>query len=411
MRGKNMALRGSVLIGQSGGPTSVINSSLLGIYEECAKYEFIENIYGAQNGIVGAINGWLINIRAQDKQQLELLKNTPASALGSCRYKLDKDLQHPDYQKILETFVKYNIRYFFYIGGNDSMDSAYKISQYLQAKKYECRVIGIPKTIDNDLDLTDHTPGYGSAAKYIATTLMELKQDADVYSTPSINIVEIMGRNAGWLTASAMLAKKAGLGPDLFYLPEQTFSIQEFIADVQRVLKKQPHVFVVVSEGIKDIEGNYIAELYKQATKDAFAHTQLGGVAQILANELKKVCDVKSRAIELSTMQRSSAHLQSKTDVQEAYNSGVFGATAAIMGHTDKMIAVKRVPGQIYKLEYGVVSLSRIKNSEKRVPLEWIKKDHTGLTDDFIEYAEPLIQGEMKTPFENGLPKYFQFKK
>lgn len=408
-------LVGACIFGQSGGPTSVINSSAAGVFTEALKQKNITAVYGAAHGIKGILEENFYDISKEDTKELELLKNTPSSALGSVRYKLKAvETDETDYIRLLEVFKKYNIRYFFYNGGNDSMDTCNKVSKYLLSKGYDCNIIGVPKTIDNDLFGTDHCPGYGSAAKYVATTLMELSLDAKVYDKGQITIVEIMGRNAGWLTAASALASYKGLGPDLIYLPELAFDIDKFVGDVKTVIdNNQGKCIVCVSEGIKTKEGLYVAEAIAQSTaqKDSFGHTQLGGVAACLADLLKAKFGTKVRAIEFSLMQRCAAHLASKTDVEEAFMAGATAVKYAVDGETDKMVIFERQSGKDYKIEYKLMPIELAANSEKTVPLEWITNNGTALTQDFINYALPLIQGDTKAPNEEGLPRMAKLRK
>lgn len=407
-------LKGACLFGQSGGPTSVINSSAAGVFLEALKQDAITDIYGAEHGIVGILNEKFFDIRKEDVRELELLKNTPSSALGSVRYKLKPvDADETDYLRILEVFKKYNIRYFFYNGGNDSMDTCNKISKYLQSKNYECRIIGVPKTIDNDLFGTDHCPGYGSAAKFVATTMMELYQDTHVYDTGMVTIVEVMGRNAGWLTAAASLATLKGYGPDLIYLPEQTFNIDDFVEDVKRVAKsKKDKVIAVISEGIKDVSGKYISEYSADLKKDSFGHAQLGGAASVLAGIINDVLHIKVRPIEFSLLQRCAAHIASGTDIEEAFMAGLMAVRYAVQGETDKMVVFKRDENsKEYKINYELINVELAANTEKKVPLEWIKKDKSGLTQEFYDYALPLIQGPSNSPVEDSLPRFAKLKK
>lgn len=405
-------LKGVVLIGQSGGPTSVINASAAGVFLEALKHpEQVTGVYGAVHGIKGILNEEFYDITKEDPKELELLKNTPASMIGSVRYKLaDPKIDATDYKRLVEVFKKYNIRFFFYNGGNDSMDTAHKISEFMKESGWDCTVIGIPKTIDNDLSGTDHSPGYGSAAKYVATTLMELYHDATVYDTKQVTIVEIMGRNAGWLTAASQLAIEKGQGPDLVYLPEQVFDYDKFFSDVKATLDKQGKVIVAISEGVKDAEGKYIPEHYQELKTDSFGHAQLGGTATILAQQVQAELNVKVRAIEFSLMQRSAAHLASKIDVREAFNAGAKGVREALKGTTDKMVAFKRISSNPYKMKYVLVPLQVAANTEQKVPQEWILPNNKGLSKDFVEYALPLIQGDDKAPLEDGLPRFAQLK-
>ena len=406
-------LIGRALLGQSGGPTSVINASAAGVFIEALEHsDYITGVLAGHHGIKGILEEDFYDIRKEDRAQLQLLLTTPSSAIGSVRYKLaDVKVNDTDYIKLLNVFKKYNIRYFFYNGGNDSMDTCNKISKFINSNGFECRCIGIPKTIDNDLALTDHCPGYGSAAKYIATTLMELYLDATVYNTKQVTIVEIMGRNAGWLAAAAALASYKGLGPDLLYLPEKPFDENLFFEQCLEKVNTKGKCIVCISEGIKNKEGKYIPELFSDLSKDAFGHVQLGGAASVLASELTKRAKVKVRAIELSLLQRCAAHLASKTDVNEAFMVGCEAVKAAISGKTDLMVSIDRKFSNTYSVNYSLVPLEEVANKEKTVPLSWIKEDNTGMTDDFINYALPLIQGEMDYPVEDGLPVFAKLKK
>lgn len=408
-------LVGACMFGQSGGPTSVINSSAAGVFIEALSQKNITKVYGAAHGIQGILDEVFYDIGKEDREELLLLKNTPSSALGSVRYKLKNvDEDETDYKRILEIFKKYNIRYFFYNGGNDSMDTCNKISKYLLKSGYDCNIIGVPKTIDNDLYGTDHCPGYGSAAKYIATTLMEIYLDATVYDKGQITIVEIMGRNAGWLTAASMLATYKNLGPDLIYLPEKAFDIDKFVEDVRKVSERNGgKCIVALSEGIKTSKGKYVVEelAEQKASKDSFGHTQLGGVAAALASLVKEKIGGKVRAVEFSLMQRCGAHLASKNDVEEAFNAGRYAVKYACEGETDKIVVFARKEGKEYDLEYKLMPIEMAANTEKTVPLEWIKEDNSGLTQEFIDYALPLIQGESKAPLVDGLPRFAKLKK
>ena len=359
------------------------------------------------------MNDRLYDISLEDPAELELLKSTPSSALGSCRYKLkDASVDDTDYKRILEIFKKYDVRYFFYNGGNDSMDTCNKISKYMQSVGYECRVMGVPKTIDNDLYGTDHCPGYGSAAKYIAASCREISQDACVYDTGAVTIVECMGRNAGWLTAASSLAAMQGAGPDLIYLPEVPFDLERFMADVQRVWKEKGNCFVAISEGILDKDGVFIAEYGQKDVKaDAFGHKQMGGAAAFLAQAVKEQLGVKTRAIEFSLLQRCGAHLASKTDVEEAAWMGAEAVKAAIAGETDKMVAIERAEGEGYHPCVKLVPLTATANTEHKFPVEWITEDGAGIKPEFAAYAMPLIQGEPDYAWENGLPRFAKLKK
>ena len=406
-------LKGACMFAQSGGPTSVINSSAAGVFLEALKSPEITKVYGAAHGIKGVLDEQFYDIGLEDKKELELLKYTPSSALGSVRYKLkDVSVDDTDYKRILEVFKKYDIRYFFYNGGNDSMDTCNKISKFLNGSGWDCNVIGVPKTIDNDLFGTDHCPGFASAAKYIATTLMEINLDAKVYNTGMVCVIEVMGRNAGWLTAAASLAGYKGLGADLIYLPEVAFDVDKFVSDVEGVLAKNDNKCIaVVSEGIKLADGRYVGEFTASKT-DLFGHAQLGGVGQMLANVIKEKTGIKTRAIELSLMQRCGAHLASKVDVEEAFGAGAEAVKAAVSGETDKMVCFERdMSTGRYVCKYKLLPLELAANTEKTVPLEWITNNGTALSDKFIEYALPLIQGDAKAPLEDGLPRFAKLKK
>ena len=408
-------LVGACIFGQSGGPTSVINASAAGVFIEALKQDKITAVYGAAHGIKGILEEDFYDIGQEDMDELLLLKNTPSSSLGSVRYKLkDPKVDDTDYKRILEVFEKSYIRYFFYNGGNDSMDTCNKVSKYLMKQGYACNVIGVPKTIDNDLYGTDHCPGYGSAAKYVATTLMELNLDAKVYDKGQVAVIEIMGRNAGWLTAAAALANYKNLGADLIYLPEVPFSVDKFLADVKRVMDaNNGKCIACVSEGIRDKDGNFIVETLSSAkAKDGFGHTQLGGLAIQLSDLVNRTYGVKVRGIEFSLMQRCGAHIASGTDIEEAFNAGRKAVKAACAGKTDKMVAFERdMSSGSYKCKYKLIPVSEAANTEKKVPLEWITPDGTGLTKEYIEYALPLIQGSSKSPLEEGLPKFANLKK
>ena len=407
-------LKGALMFAQSGGPTSVINASAAGVFIEGLNSSMITEVYGAAHGIRGILNEEFYDISKEDIKELELLKYTPSSALGSVRYKLkDASVDETDYKRLLEVFKKYNVRYFFYNGGNDSMDTCNKISKYMAKSGYEMNVIGVPKTIDNDLYGTDHCPGFASAAKYIATSIMEINLDAKVYDTPMICVIEVMGRNAGWLTASAKLANEKGLGADLIYLPEIAFDVNKFVADVKNVMAKNNNKCIaVVSEGIKNADGVLVCEALGQAgARDSFGHAQLGGVAQTLANIVKAETGSKVRAIELSLMQRCASHCASKTDIEETFGAGKEAVKAAVNGETDKMVCYARKDGDKYECEYKLLPLELAANTEKTVPLEWITDNGTNISNEFIEYALPLIQGETDLPKEDGLPRFARLKK
>ena len=403
-------LSGACIFGQSGGPTSVINASAYGVFSAALENPNITTVYGAAHGIKGVLDDQLYVIDQEDPAELALLPYTPSSAMGSVRYKLkDPEADDTDYKRILEIFKKYNVRYFFYNGGNDSMDTCSKVSRYMKSVGYDCNVIGVPKTIDNDLYGTDHCPGFGSAAKY--TTCMEVSLDAKVYDTGMICIIEIMGRNAGWLAGAAALASASGEGPDLIYLPEIPFDVEKFCDDAERIYKEKGKVIIAASEGIHDKDGKFISEYAGEAAKDAFGHTQMGGLAQVLESILKARINCKSRAIELSLMQRCGAHCGSQTDIDEAIAVGRAAVEAATAGETGYMVAIKRVSNDPYKAETELLPLEKCANFEKKVPLEWINAEGNGVTQEFIDYALPLIQGETKMVKENSLPRFARLKK
>jgi len=404
-------LKGACIIAQSGGPTAVINSSVLGAVRTALDAPCITRVLGAAHGIKGVLEDKLYDMGLEDADELELLKYTPSSALGSCRYKLaDPAKDDTDYRRILEIFQKYDVRYFFYNGGNDSMDTCNKISKYMQQSGYECRIMGVPKTIDNDLNGTDHCPGFGSAAKYIATTCMEVYQDAHVYDTGMVTIIEIMGRHAGWLAGSSALASLAGCGPDLIYLPEIDFDLSDFLDDVHRVYDKTGKCMVAVSEGVRRADGTFISEAKISAT-DGFGHAQLGGLAGMLAEAVKIETGAKVRGIELSLLQRCASHVASQTDIDEAFMAGKAAVEAAISGMTDKMVAFKCTREGGYQCETVLQPLNIAANFEKKVPREWINSVGNGIEAPFIDYVLPLIQGETKAPKENCLPRFARLKK
>ena len=405
-------LIGSCIFGQSGGPTAVINASAYGVIKTALEAEEITKVYGAAHGIKGVLDDRLYVMDEEDPAELELLLHTPSSELGSCRYKIaDPEKDDTDYKRILEIFKKYNVRYFFYNGGNDSMDTCNKISRYMESVGYECRVMGVPKTIDNDLFGTDHCPGFASAAKFIATSCMEINKDARVYDNGMITVVEIMGRHAGWLAASAALATEFGSGPDLIYLPECDFDMDKFLADVKKIYEEKGKVFVAVSEGIHYADGSFVSEA-KTSSTDGFGHAQLGGLAAMLTEIIKKETGAKVRGIEFSLLQRCADHVASATDVEEAFLAGKEAVEQAVAGKTGFMVAFKReYEAGNYVCKMELLPLSSVANFEKKVPQEWINADGNGLNKEFIDYVLPLIQGEPKLPLENSLPRYAKLKK
>ena len=405
-------LKGACIIGQSGGPTSVINASAYGVIRTALDSPAITAVYGAANGIKGVLAGKLYDMSKEDPKELELLLHTPSSELGSCRYKIkDPDVDDTDYKRILEVFQKYNVRYFFYNGGNDSMDTCNKISRYMAKVGYDCRVMGVPKTIDNDLFGTDHCPGFGSAAKYIATSCAEVYKDARVYDTGMITVIEVMGRHAGWLAGSAALAGIVGCGPDLVYLPEVDFDMDKFLADVTAIYEREGKCIVAVSEGIHYADGTFVSEA-KVAATDGFGHAQLGGLAARLANIIKEKTGSKVRGIELSLLQRCGAHLASKRDVEESFQAGKVAVETAVNGGSGYMVGFERAEDNgEYVCKTKLIPLADVANYEKKVPLEWINAEHNGVTEEFASYALPLIQGEMEIPKDQGLPRFARLKK
>ena len=404
----------NMIVGQSGGPTAVINGSLYGVVSEGFKHpESIEHVYGMINGIEGFLSNQIMDMHPLLKNgDLELIRTTPGSYLGSCRYKLPEDLNNPVYPELFQKFEDYNIGYFFYIGGNDSMDTVSKLSRYAAKIQSPIRVIGVPKTIDNDLVETDHTPGFGSAAKFVATTVREIAIDASVYDNKnSVTIVEIMGRHAGWLTAASALARKfEGDNPVLIYLPEVAFNQEDFLEKVKKALETTPNLVVCVSEGINDGNGTFICEFASDVGVDTFGHKMLTGSGKYLENLIKEKLGVKVRSVELNVSQRCSSSCLSKTDLDEADHSGAFAVNAALNGETGKMISFVRANTSPYELSFSTADVNIICNQEKAVPLSWITKDGSDVTDEFIRYAVPLIQGSVDVPTENGLP-LFAFRK
>ena len=402
-------MKGSCIVLQSGGPTSVINSSLYGIISQALKEENVTNIYGALNGIDGLIDQNVVNLKDQDN--LELLLSTPGAILGSSRHCLPSDFKDERYQKVLSTIKNLDARYVFLIGGNDSMDTANKLNEFLKSIKYECAVIGVPKTVDNDLVITDHTPGYGSAVKYIANVISEIEQDICCYKKGKVTIVEIMGRDAGWMTAGSKLAAINGNGPDLIYMPETPFDYEDFLVKVSKIYKEKQFVLVAISEGIKDINGEYVVtKASSSTTKDLFNHIQLGGTATYLTSLVKSRLNLPIRSIELNLPQRCSSHIASLTDIKEAYNCGVYAVKYAIKGVSGEMIAMKRVSNSPYKIKFIHVPLNQIANNVKEFPASWII-DGYDISKEFIDYVLPLIKGEPKIKYHDGLIKFATLKK
>ncbi len=400
------------LVAQSGGPTVAINSSLAGVISQALKSENIGIVYGARNGIQGVLcdNLVVLNELFADEKDITGLKNTPSMYLGSCRYKLtDYKKDSADYDKICEILDKYDIGYFFYIGGNDSMDTVAKLSAYTKEKGLDVKVVGVPKTIDNDLYCIDHTPGFGSAAKYIATSILEMAHDTYIYHIDTVLIVEIMGRNAGWLTAASALARNGySEAPHLIYLPEKPFNQADFVEKVKKLIAEKHHVIVAVSEGIKDTEGNYISA--QGGKVDKFGHVMLSGTGKVLENIVANEIGCKVRSIELNVLQRAASHIASATDITESFNLGVNAVNLGVAGKTGVMSTLTRVSDEPYSIEYGEADIDKIANYEKKIPDEWISEDGTDVLEPMMTYLTPLIQGENSIEYVNGVPHYMFLK-
>ena len=400
----------NIIVGQSGGPTAVINGSLYGVVAEGLKHpDRIGRVYGMINGIEGFLQGHMMDVGALDQtNELEMVRSTPGAYLGSCRYKLPESLEDAVYPQLFQKFKEHGIGYFFYIGGNDSMDTVSKLSRYAQTIGSDIRFIGVPKTIDNDLVETDHTPGYGSAAKYVATVVREISADATVYDNKqSVTIVEIMGRHAGWLTAASILARKfEGDNPVLIYVPEVAFDQEAFIAKVTESLKHTPNLVVCISEGIHDKDGTFICEYSSEVGTDTFGHKMLTGSGKYLENLVKERLGVKVRSIELNVCQRCSCAHLSRVDLDESENAGIFAVLSALAGETGKMINFIRNKSVPYELSYGTADVNIICNQEKTVPLEWIIADGSDISNEFIDYVRPLTQGFVELPTKNGIPLF-----
>ena len=402
-------LKGNAIISQSGGPTAAINATLSGVIRGClANTDVIGTVYGAKNGIEGLLREdivYLSSFFAGDEDKLELLESTPASALGSCRLRLPHAKHNKEiYEKIFSIFKKYDLKYFFYIGGNDSMDTVDKLHAYSVENNMGVRVVGVPKTIDNDLVCTDHSPGYGSAAKYIATSMEEILRDCGVYTVNSVTVVEIMGRDSGWLTLAASLAGlHAGKGVDLIYLPERTFSTEEFISSVKEALSHHPDVVVAVSEGIRYSSGRYVCEETSDNKKDAFGHKFLSGTARELTHIIAGELGCKTRAIEINVLQRCAGHLQSAADIDESVMIGKEAANQAILGRSGIMVTFLRGKGE-YKTQISYVNVNEVANNVKYVPDEFINEEGNGVTERSLEYLLPLIKGERSVKYKDGLP-------
>lgn len=404
-------LKGNAIVGQSGGPTAAINATLAGVIKGAFDCEAIDVIYGAHNGVEGMLAGRITNLNEvfKTEEDLKLLASTPAAALGSCRKKLPK-MGEDDavYEKLFDFFKANNIRYFFYIGGNDSMDTVAKVSAYAETHSYEIKVMGVPKTIDNDVVGTDHTPGYGSAAKYIATSMQEILRDCAVYTVKAVTIVEIMGRDAGWLTVAAGLPRIiSGIGPDYIYLPERDFDTDKFIEDVKVALEKHPNVVIAVSEGLRGADGKYVGESTQSGATDVFGHKYLSGTGKCLELLVKEKLGCKVRSIELNLLQRCAAHCASKADIDESLMVGAAAVKNAAAGVSGKMMCFDRVSNTPYKVEPTYNDIEKIANQVKEVPDEFINEAGNDVTDACLEYVKPLIAGESEVFWKDGLPRHF----
>lgn len=396
-------------VAQSGGPTVAINSSLAGVIKGVTESKVYGTIYGSVNGILGILDNRILNLSETimgENNKLMRLKHTPAMYLGSCRYKLpDFNTDDSDYKRIFSQFERYNIGAFFYIGGNDSMDTVLKLSEYAKKIGSDVRIIGIPKTIDNDLMITDHTPGFGSAAKYVATSLLEIAHDTFIYAVKSVTIVEIMGRDAGWLTAASALARNGyNTAPHFIYLPEVPFDRNQFIEDAREFLKDNNNLIVAISEGIRDKDGNYISA--GESAADTFGHKQLSGAGHALEMMIKEDLGVKVRSVEINVLQRCAAHQASQTDLDEAFNSGEKAVRLAESGITGSMVIMTRTDNAPYTIAYDYAEIAGIANEAKSVPVEWINERGNDITQELVDYIRPLIMGEVSLNYENGIPVY-----
>lgn len=402
----------NMLVAQSGGPSAAINATITGVIDAGLASSQVEHVYGALNGIKGVLNENFVMLddRCKSRETRDLLAVTPAAALGSCRWKLkNPEEDKREFEEIIRILRKNNIGYFIYTGGNDSMDTVYKLSLYCREHGVDdIKIMGAPKTIDNDLGETDHCPGFGSAAKFIATAFTEIACDCYVYDVPSVTIVEVMGRNAGWLTASAALARNGARNvPQLIYLCERAFDTERFVEDVKEALKHENNIIIAVSEGLKDSEGNYVGEDMKSGKEDAFGHKYLSGIGKYLEQAVTEKIGCKVRSVELNILQRCAGYMLSETDIIESRNLGAFAAVSAIRGESGKMSALKRMPGENYQVDIVLADLSKIANFEKTVPLEWITEDGHDITQELVDYLKPLIQGEVRIPYKDGVPQHF----
>ena len=402
----------NMLVAQSGGPSAAINATITGVIDAGLASSRVEHVYGALNGIKGVLNENFVMLDdiCRSPETRDLLAVTPAAALGSCRWKLkNPEEDKREFEEIIRILRKNNIGYFIYTGGNDSMDTVYKLSVYCREHGVDdIKIMGAPKTIDNDLGETDHCPGFGSAAKFIATAFTEIACDCYVYDIPSVTVVEVMGRNAGWLTASAALARnEARHVPQLIYLCERAFDTERFVEDVKEALERENYIIIAVSEGLKDARGNYVGEEMKSGKEDAFGHKYLSGIGKYLEQVITDKISCKVRSVELNILQRCAGYMLSETDIIESRNLGAFAAVSAIRGESGKMSALKRMPGDNYQVEIVLADLSKIANVEKTVPLEWITENGHDITQEMVDYLRPLIQGEVRIPYKDGVPEHF----
>lgn len=402
----------NMLVAQSGGPSAAINATITGVIDAGLASSRVEHVYGALNGIKGVLNENFVMLDdiCKSPETRDLLAVTPAAALGSCRWKLkNPEEDKREFEEIIRILRKNNIEYFIYTGGNDSMDTVYKLSVYCREHGVDdIKIMGAPKTIDNDLGETDHCPGFGSAAKFIATAFTEIACDCYVYDIPSVTVVEVMGRNAGWLTASAALARNEARNvPQLIYLCERAFDTERFVEDVKEALERENNIIIAVSEGLKDARGNYVGEEMKSGKEDAFGHKYLSGIGKYLEQVITDKIGCKVRSVELNILQRCAGYMLSETDIIESRNLGAFAAVSAIRGESGKMSALKRMLGDNYQVEIVLADLSKIANVEKTVPLEWITEDGHDITEELVDYLRPLIQGEVRIPYKDGVPEHF----
>ena len=403
----------NLLVTQSGGPTAAINATVAGVIAAAMSSREVDGIWGAVNGIKGVLEERFVDLRNKitGTNELDILCQTPAAALGSCRFKLkSSEEDSSQLEEIIRIFRKNGIAYFIYAGGNDSMDTVDKLSAYCRENHIDdIMIVGAPKTIDNDLVGTDHCPGFGSAAKYIGTTFAELERDCHVYDTKAVTIVEVMGRNAGWLTAASALARNnGGKGPNLIYLCEPAFSVETFVEDVKNELRDNDSVLVAISEGIKDKNGVYISESVQSGAVDTFGHSYIAGSARVLEDAVRREIGCKVRSIELNLMQRCAAHIASATDIQESRMLGMTACQLALEGKSGLMAAVERISDKPYQVRFTGIPVSQVSNQEKKVPADYINEAGNDVTEKMMDYLKPLIQGEAHVVYENGIPKHLE---